>query len=245
MRKREGEKRTNWLLIKRRDEFAREGKKNKILDKDLSVASSRSMDEITTGKGRGPKPFVTAKKSRAPAKAEWKSHRASARSSSPKKRSRPVTAQTAGSPKKKQAGKKRKAATDRSMPPFIAPQLCSSVERPPSGSDWIHEIKFDGYRIQMRVESDNVSLKTRKGLDWTPKFGAIATAAGKLPDCIVDGEIVALDHRGSPDFAGLQAALSDGKSDDLIFFAFDLLFLKGQDLRQQSLADRKRSLRTD
>ena len=114
------------------------------------------------------------------------------------------------------------------MPPFIAPQLCSSVERPPSGSDWIHEIKFDGYRIQMRVESGNVSLKTRKGLDWTAKFGAIAKAAVALPDCIVDGEIVALDHRGSPDFAGLQAALSDGKSDDLIFFAFDLLFLKGQ-----------------
>jgi bifunctional non-homologous end joining protein LigD len=85
MRKREGEKRTNWLLIKHRDEFAREGKKNRILDEDTSVASSRSMDEITAGKGRGPKPFVTAKKSRAPAKAQWKSHRASARVSSTKK----------------------------------------------------------------------------------------------------------------------------------------------------------------
>jgi bifunctional non-homologous end joining protein LigD len=242
MRQREGEKRTNWLLIKHRDEFAREGKKNKILDEDTSVASSRSMDEIAAGKGRGPKPFVTAKKSRAPAKAQWKSRRASARASSPKKRSRPVAEQSRGAAKEK-TGKKRKGAADRNMPPFIAPQLCSSVERPPSGSDWIHEIKFDGYRIQMRVESDNVSLKTRKGLDWTPKFGAIAAAAGKLPDCIVDGEIVALDHRGSPDFAGLQAALSDGKSDDLIFFAFDLLFLNGQDLRQQGLADRKQALK--
>jgi bifunctional non-homologous end joining protein LigD len=240
MRKREGEKRTNWLLIKHRDEFAREGKKNKILDEDSSVASSRSMDEITAGKGRGPKPFVIAKKSRAPAKAEWKSHRASARASSLKKRSRPVTEQSRGSAK---TGKKRKGTADRGMPPFIAPQLCSSVERSPSGSGWIHEIKFDGYRIQMRVESGNVSLKTRKGLDWTPKFGAIAAAAGKLPDCIVDGEIVALDHRGSPDFAGLQAALSDGKSDDLIFFVFDFLFLNGQDLRQQGLADRKQALK--
>ena len=129
------------------------------------------------------------------------------------------------------------------MPPFVAPQLCTSVERPPAGSDWVHEIKFDGYRIQMRVESGRVTLKTRKGLDWTPKFGAIATAAAALPNCIVDGEIVALDHRGSPDFAGLQAALSDGKSDDLIFFAFDLLFLKGQDLRQQGLVDRKQALK--
>jgi bifunctional non-homologous end joining protein LigD len=239
MRKREGEKRTNWLLIKHRDEFAREGKKNRILEEDTSVASSRSMDEITSGKGRGPKPFVTAKRSRAPAKAEWKSHRASARAPAAKKRSRPAAARSSRSPIKKDTTK-RKAA--QRMPPFIAPQLCTSVERPPNGSDWVHEIKFDGYRIQMRVESGEVTLKTRKGLDWTPKFGAIAKAASKLPDCIVDGEIVALDHRGSPDFAGLQAALSDGKTDDLIFFAFDLLFGKGQDVRQQSLADRKLAL---
>ena len=241
MRKREGEKRTNWLLIKHRDKFVREGKKNRILEEDTSVASGRSMDEITTGKGRGPKPFVTAKRSRAPAKAEWKSHRASARAPAAKKRSRPAAART--SRFQKMDTKNRKTAADQRMPSFIAPQLCTSVERPPAGGDWVHEIKFDGYRIQMRVESGEVTLKTRKGLDWAPKFGAIARAASKLPDCIVDGEIVALDHRGSPDFAGLQAALSDGKTDDLIFFAFDLLFGKGQDLRQQSLVDRKQALK--
>jgi bifunctional non-homologous end joining protein LigD len=118
------------------------------------------------------------------------------------------------------------------------------VERPPAGGDWVHEIKFDGYRIQMRVEGGEVTLKTRKGLDWTAKFGAaIPTAARRLSDCLVDGEIVALDHRGSPDFAGLQAALSEGQTDDLIFFAFDLLFLEGVDLRTQSLSDRKRALK--
>lgn len=120
--------------------------------------------------------------------------------------------------------------------------MCTSVERPPAGTDWVHEIKFDGYRIQVRVEDGNVSLKTRKGLEWSPRFGAIATAAATLPDCLVDGEIVALDHRGSPDFAGLQAALSDEKTDDLIFFAFDLLFLGKQDLRRESLVDRKQKL---
>jgi bifunctional non-homologous end joining protein LigD len=237
MRQREGEKRTNWLLIKHRDEFAREGKKNRILDEDTSLASSRSMDEITAGKGRGPKPFVTAKRSRSPAKAEWKSHRAAARSSGAKKRSRPAAGRTKRSSGKK-AAKKKRAPSD-SKPPFIAPQLCTSVERPPAGTDWVHEIKFDGYRIQMRVEDGNVSLKTRKGLEWSPRFGASATAAATLPDCLVDGEIVALDHRGSPDFAGLQAALSDEKTDDLIFFAFDLLFLGKQDLRRESLVDRK------
>jgi hypothetical protein len=108
----------------------------------------------------------------------------------------------------------------------------------------VHEIKFDGYRIQMRVENGAVTLKTRKGLDWTAKFGfAIPTAASQLPNCLIDGEIVALDHRGSPDFAGLQAALSEGKTDDLIFFAFDLLFLEDEDLRAASLVDRKRALK--
>jgi bifunctional non-homologous end joining protein LigD len=126
----------------------------------------------------------------------------------------------------------------------VAPQLCASVERPPAGGDWVHEIKFDGYRIQMRVENGAVTLKTRKGLDWTAKFGsAISTAASELPDCLIDGEIVALDHRGSPDFAGLQAALSEGKTDDLIFFAFDLLFLEGKDLRAKTLSERKRALK--
>ena len=129
MRKREGEKRTNWLLIKHRDEFAREGKKNRILQEDTSVASSRSMEQITAGIGKGPKPFVAAKRSRAPAKAEWKSHRASARASTPRKRSRP-RARTIS--RNKKAAKKGKQIADRSMPTFIAPQfaLRSSVPRP-------------------------------------------------------------------------------------------------------------------
>jgi bifunctional non-homologous end joining protein LigD len=130
MRQRQGEKRTNWLLIKHRDEFAREGKKSRILEQDASVASNRSMDEIAAGKGRGPKPFVTAKKSRAPAKVEWKSHRALARLSPAKKRSpSPVAGRTKRSSGKKAAKKKR--APSGSMPPFIGPQLDTSVERPP------------------------------------------------------------------------------------------------------------------
>jgi bifunctional non-homologous end joining protein LigD len=99
MRRREGEKRTNWLLIKHRDEFAREGKKNRILDEDASVASNRTMNEIAAGKGRGPKPFVTAKKSRAPANAEWKSHRAAARASSAM-RSAPVSKSRVPTPRR-------------------------------------------------------------------------------------------------------------------------------------------------
>ena len=129
-----------------------------------------------------------------------------------------------------------------SLPDFIAPQLCKSVERPPSGAGWAHEVKFDGYRLQLRVADGQVSLKTRKGLDWTAKFPAIADEAGLLPDAIVDGEIVALNNHGAPDFAALQAALSEQKTDDLIFYAFDLLFDAESDARSLPLSDRKARL---
>lgn len=129
-----------------------------------------------------------------------------------------------------------------SMPDFIPPQLYETLQRPPSAKGWIHEIKFDGYRIQMRVEGGEVTLKTRKGLDWTAKYLAIAGASAGLPDVIVDGEICALDENGAPDFAALQAALSEGKTDDLVFFAFDLLFKGEADLRELPLTERKERL---
>ena len=129
------------------------------------------------------------------------------------------------------------------MPDFVAPELCTSVDRPPSGEGWCHEIKFDGYRVQLRVEDGEARLKTRKGLDWTDKFKAIAKEGGALPDVLIDGEIVALDQNGAPDFSALQAAISDGKTDDLIFYAFDLLFAGGEDLRRLPLGERKARLR--
>ena len=86
-------------------------------------------------------------------------------------------------------------------------------------------------------------MRTRKGLDWTEKFAAIAQQAKSLPDCMIDGEAVALDKRGVPDFGALQAALSEGKSDALVFFAFDLLFADGEDLRALPLSERKERLK--
>ena len=124
----------------------------------------------------------------------------------------------------------------------MEPQLTEPVDRPPSGADWVHEIKFDGYRMQLRVENGKAKLLTRKGLDWTAKFKAIARAAEDLPDAILDGEVVALDHNGAPDFAALQAALSDGKSEALVYFAFDLLFEGKEDLRKLPLDARKERL---
>ena len=86
-------------------------------------------------------------------------------------------------------------------------------------------------------------MRTRKGLDWTAKFAAIADGAASLPDCIIDGEVVALDHKGAPDFSALQAALSEGRSGDLVYFVFDLLFEGGKDLRHLPLTERKERLK--
>ena len=229
---RDGGKRTNWLLIKHRDEFAREGEDNDVLDEDRSVASGRTMAQIAEGKGRAPKPFMLAKTKRMNADAVWHSNRGDAA----ELRAAGVTSAPA---KPKKSAAKEIAA----IPDFVAPQLCTSVDQPPSGEGWGHEIKFDGYRVQMRIEDGEATLKTRKGLDWTGKFKAIAKEGGKLPDGLIDGEIVALDQNGHPNFSTLQAAIADGKTDDLIFFAFDLLFADGLDLRRLPLAERKERLK--
>jgi bifunctional non-homologous end joining protein LigD len=228
---RDGGKRTNWLWIKHRDEYAKESAANKILEADQSVASGRSMDQIAAGKGRAPKPFMTGKSAITKADAVWHSNRGDtteARKSRTKAPS-PATARI----------KTKKVAA---IPDFVAPELCTLVDRPPGGEGWCHEIKFDGYRVQVRVKGGKATVKTRKGLDWTDKFGAIAKEASALPDVLIDGEIVALDQNGAPDFSTLQAAISDGKTDDLIFYAFDLLFAENEDLRNLPLGDRKRRL---
>ncbi|MHB8970757.1 MAG: DNA ligase D [Pirellulaceae bacterium] len=139
--------------------------------------------------------------------------------------------------------KKPARVSTTAMPHFIEPQLYRLVERAPSERGWAHEIKFDGYRMQLRVESGKAQLRTLKGLDWTAKFAGVAKAASVLPDCLLDGEVVALDKHGASDFAALQAALSDPPADELIFFAFDLLFIKGDDLRDRPLRDRKSRLK--
>jgi bifunctional non-homologous end joining protein LigD len=208
---RTGGKRTNWLLIKHRDEFVRDAKATqKMLDEDASVASGRAMSDIAAGKGRAPQPFMLGTRKLARADATWNSKESGAAS--------PV-------------------------PDFIEPELAKLVERPPDGDEWAHEAKLDGYRMQLRVAAHEATLKTRKGLDWTEKFQPLAAAAAKLPDCIIDSEVCALDPNGAPDFGALQAALSEGDVDDLVLFAFDLLYLEGSDLRKQPLHERKAQLK--
>ncbi|PZA09079.1 DNA ligase D [Rhodopseudomonas palustris] len=246
---RTGGKRTNWLLIKHRDDDAREGDANTVLDEDRSVASGRAMETIAEGKGKAPKPFMLRKAvAKVTADAVWDSSsglaadkRAERADSKPPIKAKAkikTETKTKAAKSAKPAARGKRAA----MPGFVPPQLCTSVERPPGGEGRGHEIKFDGYRMQLRVEQGEARLLTRKGLDWTAKFGAIAEEAASLPDAIIDTEVVALDSHGQPDFAALQAALSDGDTDNLICFAFDLLYAEGEDLRRLPLSERKERL---
>ena len=222
-RDRERSKRTNWLLIKHRDAAAADpAPAEALLAEDRSIASGRSMHQIAAGRGKGPKRFMRAAGSAAAPDAVWSSKRPAA----------------ARAPASKTA--RRRAAAP--MPKFIEPQLATLLDRPPGSPGWVHEVKFDGYRMQLRVEGGAAVLRTRKGLDWSGKFPEIVRQAAALPDCIVDGEIVALDARQVPDFAALQAALSNQQTAQLTYFVFDLLFQDGEDLRPLPLTQRKQRL---
>jgi bifunctional non-homologous end joining protein LigD len=130
------------------------------------------------------------------------------------------------------------------FPEKFSPQLAVLAEQPPVGDQWIHEIKFDGYRLLSFIKSGEVTLYTRNGLDWTEKFPGIARALGKLKvdSAIVDGEAVALDEKGHSDFQLLQSTLKDRAKDLPVFYAFDLPFCDGVDLRKVPLIERKQTL---
>ncbi|MEO8301616.1 MAG: DNA polymerase ligase N-terminal domain-containing protein, partial [Rhizomicrobium sp.] len=137
-------KRNNWLLIKHHDKYAKDGTGEIVLKKDHSVASGRAMKAIEEGSGAKPKPFMRAKAFKADA--IWNS-----KSRNDESEEKPVT----------------KTKKILSLPRFVEPQLCRLVEQPPSGTGWLHEVKFDGYRMQLRVQDGKAKLLTRKGLDWT------------------------------------------------------------------------------
>ena len=117
-------------------------------------------------------------------------------------------------------------------PGFIEPELATSVDRVPSGAKWIHEIKFDGYRVQVHLRDAAVKVFTRRGNDWTNRFRKIASDAWHINagSAIIDGEVVAPAVDGTTDFSVLQNELK-GRSTRIVMVAFDLLYLNGRDLR--------------
>ena len=121
------------------------------------------------------------------------------------------------------------------------PQFPKLVDKAPTGPEWIHEIKFDGYRVQLHVVRKRVTIRTRRGHDWTDKFPALVKAAAKLPNCIIDAELCAVDRRGASDFPALLAALHT-RSSHLVLFCFDMPWGPRGDLREHPLLDRKAAL---
>jgi bifunctional non-homologous end joining protein LigD len=244
-----GGKRTNWLLIKHRDANSKAGGTDELLNEDRSVASDRTMEQIAEGVGKRPKPFMLATTKLGSANAVWigKGHDDGAETRAPDTPVAPRPAQDskAKAAKPASAGPSPvKPVMASAMPKFIEPQLSKLVDRPPDQSGWAHEVKFDGYRAQLRMEKNKAVIRTRTGLDWTDRFAAIAQEASALRDCILDGEIVALDDRQLPNFGALQAALSQEKTDQLVCYVFDLLFDAKEDLRTLPLSERKARLET-
>jgi bifunctional non-homologous end joining protein LigD len=237
MRRDEQRGRNNWLLIKHRDQSAAAAAQAAaLLAEDRSIASGRSMAQIAAGAGAPPSPFMLAPSVRMRSDAVWQSHTAQQPGvllSQPRSQRSSRRAPSAG------PGARGRRAP---MPEFIEPQLAKLVDRPPGFEGWVHEPKLDGYRIQAHVHAGRAVLRTRKGLDWSARFPEIRDAASRLPDAILDGEIVSLDARGAPSFQQLQAALSEQQTASLVYFVFDLLYLEDADLRRLSLAERKQRL---
>jgi DNA ligase D-like protein (predicted ligase) len=127
------------------------------------------------------------------------------------------------------------------LPSFVRPQLSQPVEKPPSGPQWVHEIKLDGYRMAARIDNGRVQLLTRTGLDWTAKYPcAVAALANlKVKTAYIDGELCGVDHDGLPSFAHTQAATDGESGARLVYYAFDLLHLDGRDLSRLPLIERK------
>ncbi len=220
----------NWLLIKDRDEFARTEDQPSITDRmPDSAISNRTIEEIGKDSDR-----------------VWHSNRPpdqqpeATKPPAPRKKTKSKPSFTAS----------LKSAPTEKFPAFIAPQLAKASTAPPSGEGWVHELKLDGYRIQIQVRpagdsrKKRVSLLTRKGLDWTHRMPTLARAVEQLPcdSAILDGEAVVLDEKGATSFADLQIAFQEGTKSNLTYFAFDLLHLDGHNLRALPLLKRKELL---
>ena len=139
---------------------------------------------------------------------------------------------------------RRGGAAPPALPDWIQPQLTELVDAAPDGDQWLHEIKYDGYRMHARIDGDKIQLLTRTGLDWSPRYKRTIEALRSLKakSAYLDGELCALNADGVPAFSRLQAAMHEGRTDQLVFFAFDLLFLNGQSTALLPLVERKEGL---
>ncbi|HEY5253739.1 MAG TPA: DNA ligase D, partial [Acidobacteriaceae bacterium] len=241
-----GEKKANWLLIKEHDGKERGPDDPPVTEEEPdSVVTGRDLNAIAENQDH-----VWGAKGSEQREEEKKTSFASEKKA--------VAASTNHRPQKRNSGVTRiisfaselKAAPKESLPKFVPSQLALQVTEAPDGSEWIHELKLDGYRMQGRVttardkKSRSATMITRSGLDWTHRMPDIAAALVELPveDALLDGEVVVFDDEGKTSFADLQAAFQEGKKKPLTYVIFDLLHLNGHNLRNLPLEQRKNIL---
>lgn len=222
------ESKPNWLLIKEHDEYERPANEEPITESEPdSVVTGRDIEEIAAQEDH-----------------VWQSKPAERTQNRSRLTRRLQEKRAAASTASREAPDRSSALKDaakETMPKFIEPQLATQVSSPPAGDEWLHELKLDGYRIQLHVNDGKATIYTRKGLDWTHRMRDIAATAAELPvkSALIDGEVVVLDKDGKTSFADLQAAFQDEKKEHLTYFAFDLLHLDGHNLRGLLLERRK------
>ncbi|HEY7748789.1 MAG TPA: DNA ligase D [Aestuariivirgaceae bacterium] len=215
MRRRPSDSKDQWLLIKGSDEFARRSGEPEIVEEEHSSILSDRTNADLAAEGTI-RPDHAARRAKTARGVKWS----------------PIVSKLKGA---------RKAI----LSVFVEPSLAVLKEQPPNGKKWIHEIKFDGYRIQARIDGSRLQLLTRKGLDWTKRFPAVSRALKEVPlgSALIDGEVIVQDERGLSSFSGLQTDLKSGRHDRMAYFVFDLLYCEGVDIRGVDLAERRKVLR--
>jgi bifunctional non-homologous end joining protein LigD len=259
-RRAEDGQKEQWLLFKDKDDVARPESEGVITEQEpLSVKTGRSMEEIAADKDStwsGREIPEEAKDVPAKLTALARAALEKAAGIAPEKAEKPAKAKKTTAAAKPRARKAADTGTSAAvaalpgarkaaMPAEPMPELATLVDDVPPGDDWLHEIKYDGYRLVIALDKGKVRILTRKANDWTAKFPGLVPAFADLParQAILDGELVVVAPNGTTSFQMLQNVIHSERQDELVFYAFDLLYLDGHDLRPVPLIHRKEALR--
>ena len=240
---RDGER--SWLLIKHDDEAARPGARYQVVEAEPdSVATGRKMEQIAAAQDRVWHSNRSAGAQDDGAPGARRPGRPPREAAAPRARTSAAARAAKAAPATVEPG--RVAGAKRAaLAAFVPPQLATLVSRAPTGNDWLHEMKFDGYRILARRAGKEVALLSRNGRAWTGRFPAVADGVGALParEVLLDGEVAVVTADGRTSFPALQNFMSSGgNGGDLVYMVFDLLHLDGYDLTGARLEDRKAAL---
>jgi bifunctional non-homologous end joining protein LigD len=218
----------SWLLIKEKDEFVRPSSEWSVVDaRPESVITGRTLEEIARDKDR-----------------VWHSNRKDGQAAKPKGRFAAKARARVSAPDLSAIAAVVPGARKSGAPALSSPQLASLVAEPPAGDQWLHEMKFDGYRIVAHLSDGHARLVSRNGKDWTAQFPGVAGDVERLPlrNAILDGEVAVVLPDGTTSFQALQNAMSGGGPGEMAYFVFDLPYLEGHDLTGATLEERKRAL---